>query len=188
MYYNNKVLRKYRVFILSLVLALTLSLCFKNKTFAANVNQDYKCYVMGPLEKVDNWNDFKKQLITLKNNGVDAITTDVWWGGYVESEGGDNKFDWSYYKTYGGDTVRAAGLKWIPIISTHECGSNVGDSVNIPLPSWLWQKDTADKMQFKDENGVYNKETLSHGGMVQINNMMNFMSPLHQILVHIKIL
>ncbi len=86
---------------------------------------------------MDNWSDFKKQLITLKNNGVYAITTDVWWG-YVESEG-DNKFDWSYYKTYG-DTVRAAGLKWIPIISTHECGSNVGDSVNIPLPSWLWEK------------------------------------------------
>lgn len=122
------------------------------------MSPDYKCCVMGPLEKVDNWSDFKKQLITLKNNGVYAITTDVWWG-YVESEG-DNKFDWSYYKTYG-DTVRAAGLKWIPIISTHECGSNVGDSVNIPLPSWLWEKDTADNMKFKDENGVYSKETLS---------------------------
>lgn len=158
MYYGNKILKEYGNFILSLVLAFALSLCFTFKAFAANMSPDYKCCVMGPLEKVDNWSDFKKQLITLKNNGVYAITTDVWWG-YVESEG-DNKFDWSYYKTYG-DTVRAAGLKWIPIISTHECGSNVGDSVNIPLPSWLWEKDTADNMKFKDENGVYNKETLS---------------------------
>lgn len=48
------------------MLAFALSLCFTFKAFAANMSPDYKCCVMGPLEKVDNWSDFKKQLITLK--------------------------------------------------------------------------------------------------------------------------
>lgn len=94
----------------------------------------------------------------MKNNGVYAITTDVWWG-YVESAG-DNQFDWSYYKTYA-NAVKEAGLKWVPIISTHKCGGNVGDDCNIPLPSWLPSKGSADEMQFKDESGYANSEALS---------------------------
>lgn len=158
MSYVNKPLKRCGSFVLSLVLAFTLMLSFTLKTSAASIQSDYKSFVMAPLEKITDWNAFKNQLITLKNNGVYALTTDVWWG---DVEGtGDNQFDWSYYKTYA-DTVRAAGLKWVPIISTHQCGGNVGDNVNIPLPSWLWTKDTAENMQFKDENGNYNKETLS---------------------------
>lgn len=158
MSYVNKPLKRYVSFALSLVLVLTLMLSFSLKTSASTIQSDYKSSVMAPLEKITNWNAFKNQLITIKNNGVDSLTTDVWWGD-VESAG-DNQFDWSYYKTYA-DTVRASGLKWVPIISTHKCGGNVGDSVDIPLPSWLWNKDTADNMQFKDEKGNYNNESLS---------------------------
>lgn len=154
----NKTVRKYTSFLLSLIITVSLSLSFTLKTVASTIESDYKSFVMAPLEKITDWNGFKSQLITLKNKGVYALTTDVWWGD-VESRG-DNQFDWSYYKTYA-DTVRASGLKWVPILSTHQCGGNVGDNVNIPLPSWLWSKDTADNMQFKDEKGNYDKETLS---------------------------
>ncbi|MBZ9606305.1 family 14 glycosylhydrolase [Clostridium estertheticum] len=158
MSYVNKSLKRYGSFALSLVLALNLMLSFSFKTSASTIQSDYKSFVMAPLEKITDWNAFKNQLITIKNNGVYALTTDVWWGD-VESAG-DNQFDWSYYKTYA-DTVRAAGLKWVPIMSTHQCGGSVGNTVNIPLPSWLWNKDTADNMQFKDEKGNYDKESLS---------------------------
>ena len=159
MSYISKSLKRYGSFALSLVLALNLMLSFSFETYASTIQSDYKSYVMAPLGKVTDWDAFKNQLITIKNNGVYALTTDVWWGD-VESKG-DNQFDWSYYKTYA-DTVRAAGLKWVPIMSTHECGSAVGnDDGKIPLPSWLWNKDTAENMQFKDEEGKYGKEALS---------------------------
>ncbi|WP_139491008.1 family 14 glycosylhydrolase [Brevibacillus dissolubilis] len=143
----------------------TLSLAVVAGIFAGNMNtasatvkSDYKTYVMAPLTKITDWTAFKSQLTTLKNNGVYALTTDVWWGD-VEAAG-DNQFNWTYYKTYA-DTVRAAGLKWVPIISTHQCGGNVGDDCNVPLPNWLWSQGTADQMKFKDESGYVNGESLS---------------------------
>lgn len=158
MKYVHKSLKSYVAIVLTLLIvgSVTLYYMFKPKTLSDEAG--YKAFVMAPLEKIQDWDGFKKQLITLKKNGVYAITTDVWWGD-VESKG-DNEFDWSYYKTYA-DIVRASGLKWVPIMSTHQCGGNVGDSVNIPLPSWLWSKDTADNMEFKDEDGKYDKEALS---------------------------
>jgi alpha-amylase len=144
--------------LLSLVLSLTAFIGSPSNTASAAVADDFQASVMGPLAKINDWGAFKKQLQTLKSNGVYAITTDVWWG-YVESAR-DNQFDWSYYKTYA-NAVKEAGLKWVPIISTHKCGGNVGDDCNIPLPSWLSSKGSADEMQFKDESGYVNNEALS---------------------------
>ncbi|WP_252361572.1 family 14 glycosylhydrolase, partial [Paenibacillus terrae] len=144
--------------LLSLVLSLTAFIGSPSNMASAAVADDFQASVMGPLAKINDWGAFKKQLQTLKSNGVYAITTDVWWG-YVESAG-DNQFDWSYYKTYA-DAVKEAGLNWVPIISTHKCGGNVGDDCNIPLPSWLSSKGSADEMQFKDESGYANNEALS---------------------------
>ncbi|MFC0216223.1 family 14 glycosylhydrolase [Paenibacillus chartarius] len=142
-----------------LTLALSASaLIMAPGTEASTIRSDYKTYVMAPLTKITDWNAFKNQLITLKNNNVYAVTTDVWWGD-VES-GGDNVFNWSYYKTYA-DTVRAAGLKWVPILSTHQCGGNVGDDCDIKLPNWLWTKGTQDQTTMRSETGYYNYETLS---------------------------
>ncbi len=92
--------------------------------------------VMAPL-KVNDWGNFEKQLDTIKSYGVDAVSVDVWWG---EVEGAaDNQFKWDYYdKIFA--TIKAHSLKIVPILSFHQCGGNVGDDCNIPLPSWLWGK------------------------------------------------
>lgn len=153
-----KLMKRCGATLLPLMLVFTLLFSFNFGVQASTIKPDYKSFVMAPLEKITDWNAFKNKLIMLKNSGVYGITTDVWWGD-VESAG-DNQFDWSYYKTYA-DVVRSSGLKWVPIISTHQCGGNVGDSVNIPLPSWLWNKDAADNMEFKDEAGNWDKEALS---------------------------
>ena len=122
--------------------------------------------VMAPLH-VDDWGTFENQLDTVKNYGVDAVSADVWWGA-VEGAG-DNNFDWSYYdKLF--FTIKSHGLKIVPILSFHQCGGNVGDTCDIPLPPWLWTKyvgrsfngvqinDT--DLQYKSEQGHFSKETL----------------------------
>jgi hypothetical protein len=113
-------------------------------------------YVMGPLETITDWESFEASLRTLKQNGVEGITTDVWWG-LVEPENG--QFNWDYYKRYA-ELVRKVGLKWLPILSFHQAGGNVGDTVNIPIPHWVWNL-SAD-MKFVDSNGFVNGEYISY--------------------------
>ncbi|WP_372464663.1 family 14 glycosylhydrolase, partial [Peribacillus frigoritolerans] len=67
-----------------------------NTSGIAEVQPDYKLYVMAPLGEITDWEAFKAELTQLKENGVYAITTDIWWG-LVERKK-DNQFDWSYYK------------------------------------------------------------------------------------------
>ncbi|WP_268586640.1 family 14 glycosylhydrolase [Priestia endophytica] len=124
----------------------------------AETNENYKLYVMAPLKKIADWEDFKKKLDQLKENGVYALTTDIWWG-LVEGEG-DNQFDWSYYRKYA-EVVEDSGLKWVPILSTHQCGGNVGDQCDYPIPAWLWNKDKIENMAFKSESGYINQESLA---------------------------
>ncbi|MGG4154423.1 family 14 glycosylhydrolase [Peribacillus muralis] len=124
----------------------------------AEVKPDYRLYVMAPLGQITDWDAFRAELELLKENGVYAITTDIWWG-LVESEK-DNQFDWSYYQKYS-EAVEASGLKWVPILSTHQCGENVGDVCSYPIPSWLWKEDSAENMAFKSESGDWNKEVLA---------------------------
>jgi hypothetical protein len=115
--------------------------------------------VMAPLNRIENWDAFKEQLRTLKNSGIQALTTDIWWG-IFESQG-DNIFDWTYYQQYA-QIVEASGLKWIPILSFHQCGGNTGDDCNIPLPKWVWDLGPEEDMKFRDENGFVNGEYVSH--------------------------
>src|SRR5262249_14823274 len=65
-----------------------------------------------------------------------AVSTDVWWGLVEKSE---RQYDWRYYDKLS-DHIIKAGLKWIPIISLHQCGGNIGDDVTVLLAQWLWAK------------------------------------------------
>lgn len=124
--------------------------------------------VMAPLHINDNeWGAFENQLTIANNYGVDAVSADVWMG-QVERTG-DNEFDWSYYdKLF--STIKSHGLKIVPILSFHQCGGNVGDTCNIPLPPWLWTKYVGRTfngvqikdmdLQYKSEQGHFSKETV----------------------------
>jgi hypothetical protein len=163
--------------LLSLILILTATV-FPLRT-SANINAGYKTFVMGDLNLPQNatdWANFKAQLVTLKNNGIAAVTTDVWWGKFESSA--NNAFVWNsasadYLKL--AQTVKDAGMKWIPILSFHQCGGNVGDTCNIPIPSWVWAGGTADDRKFKSEQGNYSNEYLSFwypGGYTQYEEAM----------------
>lgn len=84
--------------------------------------------------KLHEWHSFQEQLNTAKKLGIDGVSTDVWWG-IVEPKPGE--FRWGYYDHLS-DRIIGSGLKWVPILSFHQCGGNVGDTVNIPVPFWVW--------------------------------------------------
>lgn len=128
---------------LKLILILTITLF----TFKTRSQSKYSFNVMAPLhvkvynnpnlEEEQDWIDFENQLKAVKHIGVEAVTTDVWWG--IVEKDRDNNFDWSYYDRIA-TVIKNHGLKWVPIMSFHQCGGNVGDNFNAPLPNWLWDK------------------------------------------------
>ncbi len=116
------------------------------------------------LQSKAAWAEFDRQLGEAKRLGVDAVTTDVWWG-MIEPEKG--KFDFTYFDKLS-DHIIKSGLRWNPILSFHECGGNVGDTVNIPLPQWIWAdlaakvpNSSPDAFKYKSEQGNMSKEYIS---------------------------
>lgn len=122
--------------------------------------------VMAPLYiEGKEWKDFEHQLRICKKMGINAVSTDVWWG-LVETE--DGQFDWSYYDAIS-EKIENAGLKWIPIMSFHMCGPNVGDEHKQPLPHWIWDKlvlenyeiASIEELKYVSEEGTSNHEVVS---------------------------
>jgi beta-amylase len=114
----------------------------------------------GP-ESRQAWDEFARQLAQGKKVGLDGISTDVWWG-VVEPKQG--QFNWNYYDKMSNQII-GNGLKWIPILSFHECGGNIGDTVNVPVPFWVWNKiagqipgASPDVGKFKSEQGNVSSE------------------------------
>lgn len=110
------------------------------------------------------WQEFDRQLGEAKKLGVDGISTDVWWG-VVEGQKG--KFNWEYYDKLS-DHITKAGLKWVPILSLHQCGGNVGDNVTVPVPEWVWPELAAkvpsgdlNAARYVSEQGHSSKEYIS---------------------------
>ncbi|QCE09577.1 beta-amylase [Vigna unguiculata] len=124
-------------------------------------------YVMLPLGVVTNENvledrmKLEKQLRKLHEAGVDGVMVDVWWG-IVESKG-PGQYDWSAYRTLF-RLVQKCKLKLQVIMSFHQCGGNVGDSVFISLPKWVHKVGEANPdIFYTNYKGIRNKECLSLG-------------------------
>ncbi len=136
---------------------------------------DLTMNVMAPLAigNVDNpndpnaqeeWNRFDRDLANAKRIGVDAVSTDVWWG-LVETKPG--QYSWNYYDQLAA-RIQNHGLKWVPILSMHQCGGNVGDNVHVPVPFWVWNHLAAkagssnpDYAKYKSEQGNVSSEYVS---------------------------
>lgn len=132
-------------------------------TGLASSTQLERINAIAPLEirTEKEWRAFRHQLAIAQRMGIDAIATDVWWG-KVEAKR-DQQFDWCYYDRLVQE-IKAANLHWIPIISLHQCGGNVGDDCNIPIPSWIWNHfpDIAPQsLQYVSENGNASQEVVS---------------------------
>ncbi|KAH9317109.1 hypothetical protein KI387_018878 [Taxus chinensis] len=124
-------------------------------------------FVMLPLDTV-NFNGslnrkkaMNASLMALKSAGVRGVMVDVWWG-LVEKEG-PRHYNWGGYKDLV-DMVTKHGLKLQAVMSFHQCGGNVGDTCNIPLPGWVLQEvDGNQDMVYTDRKGRRNREYISLG-------------------------
>lgn len=119
--------------------------------------------IMGPLwlETESQWQIFTADLKAAKAIGVRAVTIDVWWG--TVEHAGDQQFDWSYYDRIF-ETILEHELRIIPIMSFHQCGGNVNDDCNVPLPRWIWNQYTnlpSNALKYKSEQGNFSNEYLS---------------------------
>ncbi|GGX41509.1 family 14 glycosylhydrolase [Saccharospirillum salsuginis] len=126
---------------------------------AALADMAQSANVMAPLE-VSDYYAFEQQLSTAKNMGVTAVSVDVWWG-KVEGAG-DQQFDWGYYDDLF-NRITSAGLDVVPIMSFHQCGGNVGDTCDIPIPGWIWNHYSVpgSDLRYKSEQGNESWETVS---------------------------
>ncbi|KAI5016355.1 hypothetical protein ZWY2020_006206 [Hordeum vulgare] len=125
-------------------------------------------FVMMPLDTVNKCGSglnrrkaMAASLAALKSAGVEGIMVDVWWG-TVESEG-PGKYNFAGYMELM-KLARKTGLKVQAVMSFHQCGGNVGDSVNVPLPRWVTEEMDKDQdLTYTDQWGRRNYEYVSLG-------------------------
>jgi beta-amylase len=154
--------------ILSFLIIAILIGSTANATFTLNVMAPL---AVGDIRNPNNpssekeWQIFRNQLQEMKKLGVFAVSTDVWWG--IVQENKDNQFDWRYYDRLSNE-IQKVGLKWVPILSFHQCGGNVGDTCNFPIPSWIWKKylgkngiKSSDDLKYLSEDGNSSNEVVS---------------------------
>lgn len=130
--------KKSIIAIISVLLGLiaSIALSFLFDSFASSP-QPKSFSALAPLDirTEQEWCDFEQQLAIAQEMGIHAIATDIWWGKVERA--GDQKFNWQYYDRMV-EAIQAANLHWIPLLSFHQCGGNVGDDCMIPIPEWIW--------------------------------------------------
>jgi len=106
---------------------------------------------MAPLAVGDFWNlDSEESLAEqayfahvvseAQKAGATGVSIDVWFGVVCKDENWlQNPHRWDYYDRMT-DFIIAAKLNVILICSLHKCGGNIGDTVNVNVPMWLFQK------------------------------------------------
>ncbi|KAL6659904.1 hypothetical protein ACP70R_002028 [Stipagrostis hirtigluma subsp. patula] len=125
-------------------------------------------FVMMPLDTVrkdgnalNRRKAVEASLSALKSAGVEGIMVDVWWG-IVEAEG-PGKYNFNGYMELM-ELAKKTGLKVQAVMSFHQCGGNVGDSVTIPLPRWVVEEMDKDQdLAYTDKSGRRNYEYISLG-------------------------
>lgn len=124
-------------------------------------------YVMLPLDSVTMNHTVNRRkamnasLQALKSAGVEGIMMDVWWG-LVEGDA-PGAYNWGGYNELM-EMAKKHGLKVQAVMSFHQCGGNVGDSCNIPLPRWVVEEiDNDQDLAYTDQWGRRNYEYVSLG-------------------------
>ncbi|GLU08264.1 hypothetical protein SLE2022_251870 [Rubroshorea leprosula] len=124
-------------------------------------------YVMMPLDSVTTNNTVNRRkamnasLQALKSAEVEGVMMDVWWG-LVERDS-PGVYNWGGYAELL-EMAKKLGLKVQAVMSFHQCGGNVGDSCNIPLPNWVVEEIGKDPdLAYTDQWGRRNYEYVSLG-------------------------
>mmetsp|Transcript_69171 Transcript_69171/g.200329 ORF Transcript_69171/g.200329 Transcript_69171/m.200329 type:complete len:500 (-) Transcript_69171:36-1535(-) len=121
-------------------------------------------FVMMPLDTIaddglhiKDLEERKVWLSGLAKSGIRGIMVDVWWG-LCEPRPGD--YRWGGYLELC-KVCKEVGLKVQAVMSFHQCGGNVGDTVTIPVPAWAMDPATRQGLLYKDRDGRVSKDCLS---------------------------
>ncbi|KAK8898381.1 beta-amylase [Tritrichomonas musculus] len=118
-------------------------------------------YVMAPLDVINEegkpsyLNKFSDWCSQLKEGGIDGVMIDVWWGLVEKTE---KKYRWSGYDQLF-KVMHKLGLKILPVLSFHQCSGNIGDTVHIPIPKFVFEHEV--KPYFVDRFNQINDEYIS---------------------------
>jgi len=99
----------------------------------------------------------RAQLKQLKVVGVRGIMADVWWG-LCEPQPGIYNFEAVQALCA---MLEEVGLELQAVMSFHQCGGNVGDSVTIPLPTWAMGPAEQKGLLYRSRGGVVSRDCLS---------------------------
>jgi len=121
-------------------------------------------FVMMPLDTVtDDCGGIKdpvkikEWLVGLVASGVRGIMVDVWWG-LCEPAPGKYRFH-GYVELC--QLCKDLGLKLQAVMSFHQCGGNVGDSVSIPIPAWALEPAKTSGFLYQAKSGSVSQDCLS---------------------------
>ncbi|EGG18434.1 hypothetical protein DFA_03928 [Cavenderia fasciculata] len=134
---------------------------------AQSYSQGVPVYVMMPLNTLNNNNEITdyqqtyQQLSYLKQNSqVAGIMMDVWWGLIEQTP---QQYNWTGYQSLF-QMVSQIGLDIKVTLSFHQCGGNVGDQCDIPLPPWVINYGQSNPdIFYTDQSGNRDQEYLSSG-------------------------
>ena len=126
-------------------------------------NNSNRCdvYVMAPLDVINEEGKpsyikkFTKWCERLREGEVDGVMIDVWWG-LVEKT--PKKYRWEGYDELF-KVLRKNDLKIVPVLSFHQCSGNIGDTVHIPIPRFVFEHEN--KPYFVDKFNQINNEYIS---------------------------
>ncbi|KAG2383570.1 hypothetical protein C9374_004241 [Naegleria lovaniensis] len=110
---------------------------------------------------LNNPSQIRANLQKVKSVGTDGIMIDVWWG--ICEQKSPQSYNFTAYQQLF-TMCQQIGLKVEPVMSFHQCGTNIGDAAYIPLPNWVlqvgqWNPD----IFYTDQNGHRDREYLSLG-------------------------
>ncbi|CAK8985774.1 unnamed protein product [Durusdinium trenchii] len=99
----------------------------------------------------------QRQLSAAKRAGIKGVMADIWWG-LCEPKPEEYHFQGAKELC---DLLQSLGLELQAVMSFHQCGGNVGDTVNFPLPAWCLEKAKSSGLLYKSKDGVVAEDCLS---------------------------
>jgi beta-amylase len=121
-------------------------------------------FVMMPLDtvtgdglEVSDLATRKAWLKGLADSGVTGVMCDIWWGLCEPSPG---KYCFAGYLKLC-EILQELGLKLQAVMSFHQCGGNVGDSVTFPIPAWAFGPAKEKGLLYKNGAGAVSSDCLS---------------------------
>lgn len=109
---------------------------------------------ISPFGSIADPTGLSHQFDSLQNISVDGFMVDVWWG---LTEPAPKAYNFSAYRQLF-QMAQQRGWKVQVVASFHQCGGNVGDDCDIPLPDFVLK---AEGVWYKDAHGVETKEYIS---------------------------